>query len=225
MALDSNPQTEVPLLQAIVRTYGVSESDLGQSEVPLLEQWVQGLGGTPTGPTEVYLLKEILYLLAPTAIPGPSEVYLLRQILEALGGDGQGKTEVPLLQDIYGIVSSATGIPENVTTPALSRTSLSVGTNVSVSNGTWTNFPTSYTYQWFQDGAPIVGATSNNYTAQAGDIGTVLSAEVTASNHFGPSAPEPSNDSDPVAASSYYLRPDGVSYFLRPDGVSRYVRP
>lgn len=57
-----------------------------------------------------------------------------------------------------------------------------------VSNGTWTESPTSYTYQW-QDCkgsgnncASISGASSGSYTIQAGDGGDTLRAVVTATN-------------------------------------------
>lgn len=201
MALDDSPQTEVQLLQGIVTALGASPSDAGQTEVALLQQWVIRLGGARTGPTEVYLLKEILFLLSPATIPGPSEVYLLRQILDALGGIGGTKTEVPLLTEILTIVSGGSPIdltPVNTVAPALDDTSITVGDTVTCGTGTWTNSPVSYAYQWLRDGVEIVGATSNSYEAAEDDSGSELSCEVTASNAAGPSLPAESNVTDPV---------------------------
>lgn len=132
----------------------------------------------------------------------------------------------PLIAGMSQSPTAADGIPSNTSPPVVSPVDVSVGTLVSCSTGGWTDSPTSYAYQWLQDGAPIVGETSNTYTAQAGDVGTILSCEVTASNAFGPSAsPAASNDTNPVTADSTYLRPGGVDTFHRPGGVFIFLRP
>src|SRR5439155_5409068 len=62
-------------------------------------------------------------------------------------------------------------------------------------NGTWTNNPTSYTYQWQQcdsGGAnctAIAGATSQTYVPVAADVGHTLRVQETASNAGGSSSP------------------------------------
>lgn len=57
---------------------------------------------------------------------------------------------------------------------------------LSVSNGTWSNSPTSYTYQWLRDGVAINGQTTNSYTIDyVNDIGKVISCRVTAINSGG----------------------------------------
>jgi hypothetical protein len=65
------------------------------------------------------------------------------------------------------------------------------GDTLSVSNGAWTNGPTKYSYVW-QDCnssgtpcSPISGATSSSYTLQASDVGSYMSATVTATNSGG----------------------------------------
>ena len=45
--------------------------------------------------------------------------------------------------------------------------------------GTWTSPPQSYDFQWFRDGTPIAGATTQGYLVQASDIGHTLAPEVT----------------------------------------------
>jgi|GEM_PF-2248493 len=93
------------------------------------------------------------------------------------------------------------GPPVNTVAPALSSTTPVVGIALSVSNGTWTNSPTSYGYQWkwADTGAAISGATSASYTPVTGDISHTLKCDVTATNASG-SATTSSNTSSAVAA-------------------------
>ena len=44
--------------------------------------------------------------------------------------------------------------------------------------GTWTSPPESYDFQWLRDGAPIPGATSQDYLVQVADIGHQLAPDV-----------------------------------------------
>jgi hypothetical protein len=50
--------------------------------------------------------------------------------------------------------------------------------------GAWTSPPESYEFQWFRDGSPIAGATTQDYLVQVADIGHALAPEVT--GHSGP---------------------------------------
>jgi hypothetical protein len=62
---------------------------------------------------------------------------------------------------------------------------------LTVSNGTWTGSPTSYTYQWFwKIGGDLVGETSSVHTVTVNDITKVLKCKVTAINSFGPTTVE-----------------------------------
>jgi len=45
--------------------------------------------------------------------------------------------------------------------------------------GTWSSPPSSYTFQWLRDGAPIAGATSQDYPVQEGDVGHQVAPQVT----------------------------------------------
>lgn len=61
--------------------------------------------------------------------------------------------------------------------------------------GTWTNDPTSYSFQWYRNSVPmeaIEGATGQTYRITNSDIGYSLECRVVASNAYG--------DSDPVAS-------------------------
>lgn len=84
-------------------------------------------------------------------------------------------------------------VPVNTVAPAVTGTP-TVGSTLSLSNGTWTGSPTSYAYQWQEDIASvwtnISGATSNTYvTDHAGTYRGV----VVATNAFGDSDPANSN--------------------------------
>lgn len=76
--------------------------------------------------------------------------------------------------------------PVNSVAPALTTDgSPAVGETISVDTGTWTHYPTSYTYQWKRDGSSIGGATSSSYTLVTADAGAVVKCTVTAANAAG----------------------------------------
>ena len=74
--------------------------------------------------------------------------------------------------------------PVNTVLPAISGTT-TVGSTLSCSQGTWTQSPTSYAYQWKRGGTAISGATASTYAVVAGDQGTTLTCTVTATNATG----------------------------------------
>lgn len=87
----------------------------------------------------------------------------------------------------FSIVVSAAQVvaPVNTAVPVINDTTPTVGDVLSTTNGTWSNTPTSYTYQWKRAGANIAGATSSTYTVVSADIGAPLSVTVTATNAAG----------------------------------------
>ena len=76
------------------------------------------------------------------------------------------------------------GSPVNTVAPVASGT-LTVGSTLSCTTGTWTNSPTGYAYQWLRNGVNISGATSGSYVVVAADAGTSVRCTVTASNAIG----------------------------------------
>ena len=103
--------------------------------------------------------------------------------------------------------------PVNSTPPAVSGTP-KVGEVVTVSNGTWTGTPTSYTYHWQRctsatSCTSIVGATAQTYTVRSADAGSTLRAVVAAVNADGTSTAN-SNQTATVASSG------GPTSTLRP---------
>jgi hypothetical protein len=91
--------------------------------------------------------------------------------------------------------AAVTQTPTNTAPPVVSDTSGNnppqVGDPLTTTNGTWTNSPTGYAYQWLScdsSGAnctPVAGATHSSYTTVSGDIGHALRSRVTASNSSG----------------------------------------
>lgn len=74
--------------------------------------------------------------------------------------------------------------PANTVLPVISGTR-APGQTLTTTDGTWTNTPTSYSYQWYRDGVAITGATANIYVLTANDVGTTITVVVTASNAGG----------------------------------------
>jgi hypothetical protein len=67
-----------------------------------------------------------------------------------------------------------------VSTPPVITGIAIVGGTLTVGNGTYTPAATSYTYRWFRNGVVIAGAAAKTYVPVAGDVGQVITAEVTA---------------------------------------------
>ena len=100
----------------------------------------------------------------------------------------------------YRVRLGASGPPPvNTVLPAVSGTA-QVGQTLSTTNGTWTNSPTGFTYQW-QACSPgcsnISAATGQTYMPVAGDVGKTIQAVVTATNNNG-STPATSNQTAAV---------------------------
>jgi hypothetical protein len=98
-------------------------------------------------------------------------------------------------RDSAGVVIG--GVPVNLTAPVASGNAW-VGQTLTTTDGTWTQSPTGFAYQWTRDGSPIGGATANTYTLVTADLDALVLCEVTASNGSGASAPSASNALGPV---------------------------
>jgi hypothetical protein len=88
--------------------------------------------------------------------------------------------------------------PVNSSLPAITGTAQQ-GQTLTGSNGSWTNEPTSFTYQWQRcdttgaNCAPISAATALTYVAVSADVGSTLRLTVTAANAAGSSSPATSS--------------------------------
>lgn len=87
-------------------------------------------------------------------------------------------------------------VPVNSVIPAITGTA-QVGQTLTSSTGTWSNTPTSYTYQWQSNGSNV-GANQNTYVPVTGDIGHTITCTVTASNAGGSGTPATSNATSAV---------------------------
>ena len=68
---------------------------------------------------------------------------------------------------------------ENQSLPVITGTP-QVGSTLTASEGTWTNNPTAFSYQWRADDT-LVGTDQNTYVPRAADVGKVITVTVTAS--------------------------------------------
>lgn len=73
--------------------------------------------------------------------------------------------------------------PLNTVAPAITGNTY-VGQTLTCSNGTWSNFPTSYSYQWYRGTTPI-GTNANTYTQVSADASQNISCVVTGINVAG----------------------------------------
>jgi len=131
---------------------------------------------------------------------------LMRDILVEVGGNPATSTDY--LQDIVlelggtvtingnwmeawqAITSGPPAAPVNTVLPNVTGSAV-VGNVLSTTNGTWTNSPTSYAYQW-KRGATNIGTNANTYTLVNADAGQSITCVVTATNAVG-STPATSN--------------------------------
>lgn len=80
---------------------------------------------------------------------------------------------------------SGSSIPINLVLPVITGTA-AAGNVLTCSTGTWTGTtPITYTYQWYKGVSQISGETASTYTVVTGDVGSVISCRVTATNSVG----------------------------------------
>jgi hypothetical protein len=140
----------------------------------------------------------------------------------------EGKRMNPTSKAIAGLASVVVGLvvavagqaassaaPVNTVPPTISGTP-TVGQTLTASNGTWTNNPTSYAYQWLRCNgggnkcASIANATQQTYTLVAADAGQTMRVRVTATNADG-SASAQSNQTAAVASATSSAAPKNTS--------------
>ncbi len=122
-----------------------------------------------------------------TYVPTSADVgFVLQFFVVAInsGGSSAVATSVPTAAviDIIDI------IPTNSAVPTISGTAMA-GQTLTATTGTWTQNPTSFTYQWKRAGGAITGATASTYVPVMGDIGNTLTVSVVAKNSGRSSAP------------------------------------
>lgn len=98
------------------------------------------------------------------------------------------------------VIAASGGIPVNSVAPAITGTA-QVGSTLTAGNGTWTNTPTNFTYQWNRGGVNIAGATGNTLILLVADQGSAITVLVTAINGSGSSTPVTSAATSTVISS------------------------
>ena len=127
------------------------------------------------------------------------------------------------------VSAAAGGAPVNTAAPVITYpdgTPPVVGDTLAVSTGTWSNAPTSFSYQWSAGATPITGATQATYTVSAADLGSSgavsFTVVVTAANGSGATSATASSQTVVVGAQhgDVMVVGDGVnpgfSYNARP---------
>ena len=130
------------------------------------------------------LMKDILTAVGGN--PATSTDYL-KDIVLALGGT---TTVNANWMEAWEVITSVAPAPVNSTLPVISGTT-TLGSVLTTTNGTWTNSPISYTYQW-KRGATNIGTNTTTYTLVTADSGAAITCVVTATNASG-STPATSN--------------------------------
>lgn len=102
------------------------------------------------------------------------------------------------------VVSGVLGAsaPVNTALPTITGT-LAPGQTLTATTGTWTNSPTSYSYQWYRGGVAIGGATNSTYVTTIADAGAVITVVVTATSAGG--------SASATSAGATIFTPSGVS--------------
>jgi RHS repeat-associated protein len=144
-----------------------------------------------------------------TALSAPGDQPWLLTYGTGQGDPGTGR----LLSVTRPAAKTALGAgtaPKNTTVPSLSTSSPVMGIALSVTNGTWSNGPLSYGYQWERcsyigtECVAIAGASNQSYTPILADNGHALLAQVTATNATGSvSAVTGASSPVPVGAPTY----------------------
>ncbi len=79
-------------------------------------------------------------------------------------------------------ITDIVSVPVNSVAPTISGGTTAGSTLTVADPGTWTQTPTSYTYQWQADGVDIGGATAITYDTLIGQVGETITCNVSAHN-------------------------------------------
>ncbi len=99
--------------------------------------------------------------------------------LSSLGVSGPATVAVTIVD--AGVGATA---PVNSVLPVITGAT-TLSSVLTCSQGTWTQSPTSYAFQWKRDGTNIAGETTNTHTVVTGDQGHAVTCSVTATNATG----------------------------------------
>jgi hypothetical protein len=124
----------------------------------------------------------------------------------AVTATNQGGPTTAVSAGTAAVIAAPVPVPVNTVAPVVSGSNI-VGSTLTATSGTWTNSPTSYTYQWRGNGVNIPGATASTYTIAAGDAFTTITCRVSAVNAGGEGAPAITNGIAAVPVPATFSRP------------------
>ena len=146
-------------------------------------QWYSASGTNPATPIPSQITDSYT-----TVSPGDIGLTFTCQVVAT----NAGGSSVPVTSNPIGVVPPTPSVNTAPSIPGPS--SVGVNSTLTTDNGTWSNNPTSFTYQWYSGGnTQIVGQTTDSYITVAGDIGSTITCQVLAINAGGSSVPATSN--------------------------------
>ncbi len=180
--------TGAPMISGTPQIGQVLTASTGQwtnSPTSYAYQWYTSSGGPPPQP----IAGKTASIYTPVSADYYNYITVTVVALNASGSSAPAQAQFTTAVDHAG-----TTVPVETGLPAITGT-VQVGGTLTVSNGTWSGSPTSYTYQWLSSaiastnyvlpGGPISGATSNTYSPVTGDVGNLLSCTVIPLNSVG----------------------------------------
>jgi hypothetical protein len=158
---------------------------------------IAGATATTFAPTTAQVGKTIRVTLVATNAAGSGSATSAASaaVAAAAGSGGSGGG------------GGTSSVPQSTAAPSISGTPQS-GNTLSAATGTWTNSPTSYSYQWQQcDGSgsacsALSGATGATFALTSSQVGSTLRVAVTASNASGSATASSAATSAVTAAAS-----------------------
>lgn len=100
------------------------------------------------------------------------------------------------------LISSSGEVPVFSVSPSISQADGFVGVGDTLELDPGTHNGTSETYQWYDDGVAISGATDVTYTLTSSELGGTITCKVTATNYYGDKVPT-SNSLGPVVTPTF----------------------
>lgn len=153
-----------------------------------------GIGGNALSPANSLQISNNLLQVGPSPPAAPATITF--GLVETLGN----ATNSPNQTNGFSVTETI-GVPVNTAVPTISGTA-QVAQTLTAANGTWTNTPTSFSYNWAYSGGGTVAGTNggSTYIPVFGDIGQQIVVKVTATNAGGNSVPATSAPTSAVTS-------------------------
>lgn len=176
----------VPWVGQDATSISITISGEGVAAAESIDAWVEAWESTNSWPVKI----EIEFPAKTITWTGRMQVGTLT--LGHPSAQGRVTNNVEMSSD--GEMTRVTGastVPSNTLLPSISGIAQQ-GVMLTANVGAWSNWPSSYTYQWQEDDSGwvnIAGATDKTFTPAAGQVGNALRVIVTAINAAGAGSP------------------------------------